>query len=81
MPGFNGTGPRGEGPLTGGRRGLCRAPKEDGVSLPLGVGRGGRPRGGGRGQCYGGGRGRSGFSRGEEPEGFAAPPSGNREGR
>ncbi|MDO8885622.1 DUF5320 domain-containing protein [Candidatus Oleimmundimicrobium sp.] len=23
MPGFNGTGPRGEGPMTGGRRGNC----------------------------------------------------------
>ena len=26
MPGFNGTGPRGEGPMTGGARGYCARP-------------------------------------------------------
>ena len=26
MPGFDGTGPRGEGPMTGGGRGYCAAP-------------------------------------------------------
>jgi len=26
MPGFNGTGPRGMGPMTGGGRGLCAVP-------------------------------------------------------
>ena len=31
MPGFDGTGPRGMGPMTGGGRGLCR---------PWGIGRG-----------------------------------------
>lgn len=64
MPGFDGTGPRGEGPLTGGRRGRCAGgvsgtvvQSTGQVGVPLGVGRGGRPRGGGRGRCFGGGRG------------------------
>ena len=26
MPGFNGTGPRGQGPMTGGGRGFCAMP-------------------------------------------------------
>jgi len=26
MPGFDGSGPRGQGPLTGGRRGYCTVP-------------------------------------------------------
>ncbi|HDP69303.1 MAG TPA: hypothetical protein ENN38_00615 [Actinobacteria bacterium] len=36
MPGFDGTGPRGEGPMTGGARGYC--------SLPYGAGYPSRPR-------------------------------------
>jgi len=28
MPGFNGTGPRSEGPMTGGARGYCALPYE-----------------------------------------------------
>jgi hypothetical protein len=45
--------------MTGGRRGLC-APAEYRGRYPAagyGVGRGGRPRGGGRGFAWGGGRG------------------------
>ncbi len=30
MPGFDGTGPRGEGPMTGGGRGYCPLPYETG---------------------------------------------------
>ena len=79
MPGFDGTGPRGQGPRTGGRRGVCSpgtgaAPyggnycggfphwdyRTQGYpySSGFGVGRGGSPRGGGRGRAFGGGRGR-----------------------
>ncbi|GEM_PF-744771 len=59
MPGLDRTGPRGEGPLTGGRRGLCGGADYRGLG-PVGgygVGRGGRPWGGGRGRAWGGGRG------------------------
>jgi len=65
MPGFNGKGPRGEGPMTGGGRGYCVSDISD--NRPAGVGRGGFPRGGGRGRAWGGGRGRGagrGFGRG-----------------
>ena len=74
MPGFDGTGPRGAGPMTGGARGFCqpeRGPAPHGgnssserysccpcpFDVPRGVGRGGLPRGGGRGRAFGGGRG------------------------
>jgi len=51
MPGFDGTGPMGQGPMTGGGRGDCAVP------VP-----GGQVRGGGWG--YGrGGRGRGGYGR------------------
>lgn len=73
MPGFDGTGPKGQGPRTGGGRGFCSP--ERGASPSgdphwnyrtrnypytsyFGVGRGGLPRGGGRGRAFGGGRGR-----------------------
>ena len=36
MPGFNGTGPRGMGPMTGGKRGFCS---------PWGIGAASRPYG------------------------------------
>ncbi len=56
MPGFDGTGPTGKGPRTGGGFGYC--PPGPGASPGLlGVGRGGYPRGGGRGRAWGGGRG------------------------
>ncbi|MEA3240071.1 MAG: DUF5320 domain-containing protein [Pseudomonadota bacterium] len=72
MPGFSGTGPQGQGPMTGRGMGYCARPAVGQVSSspmvgqPLvgqpaiyGVGRGGLPRGGGRGRAFGGGRGRS----------------------
>jgi len=59
MPGFDRTGPRGQGPRTGGGRGFC-PPGEGayayGEPVVYGVGRGGIPRGGGRGFAFGGGR-------------------------
>ncbi len=69
MPGFDGTGPRGLGPLTGGGRGVCQPTQVQSVStqstipayrnLAVGGGRGmGRGRGGGRGMGRGRGRGR-----------------------
>jgi hypothetical protein len=65
MPNLNGTGPQGQGPMTGGRRGRCRVTQNTQNDKPeiqtaknndivYGVGRGGRPRGGGQGNCYGG---------------------------
>ncbi len=65
MPRFDGTGPHGNGPRTGGGRGDC-APGE-----VRGAGRAGRPFGGGRGRCWGGGR-RAGFGR-AQTIGAAAP--------
>ncbi len=58
MPGQDQTGPMGQGPRTGGGFGRCNpnyASAADGTPL-MGVGRGGRPMGGGRGRCWGGGR-------------------------
>ncbi len=40
MPGFDGTGPRGMGPMTGGGRGFCAVPQATGVRRPLGIRRG-----------------------------------------
>ncbi len=70
MPGLDHTGPRGEGPMTGGGFGNCNPNASNQAAnrnALLGVGRGGRPRGGGRGRCFGGGRGgrgRGGFGPG-----------------
>jgi hypothetical protein len=50
MPGFDGTGPQGRGPLTGGGRGYCAVGW--GGTLRRGFGLRGRPRGGSLG--YGG---------------------------
>ena len=53
MPGFDGTGPRGMGPMTGGGRGFCGP---YGVGMGYGLGRGfgfGRGYGFGRGMPYG----------------------------
>ena len=75
MPGFDGKGPEGKGPLTGRRRGNC-SDSENTVEQKtesaksgeevMGVGRGGKPYGGGRGKCYGGGRRRRGNGRWRE---------------
>ncbi|MDD4924372.1 MAG: DUF5320 domain-containing protein [Dehalococcoidales bacterium] len=40
MPGFDGTGPRGMGPMTGGGRGFCVVPGAATVRRPLGMRRG-----------------------------------------
>jgi hypothetical protein len=64
MPGFDGTGPAGRGPRTGGGRGFCapgvgaRYPYGSTGPVMRGAGRGGIPWGGGRGRVYGGARGR-----------------------
>ncbi|NLA38423.1 MAG: DUF5320 family protein [Methanomicrobiales archaeon] len=69
MPGFDGTGPGGRGPMTGGGFGYCspavrgRWPPMWGRRIPYpgpvyGLGRGGMPRGGGWGRGFGRGRGR-----------------------
>ena len=62
MPGFNGTGPNGAGPMTGGGRGLCNpaSPANNPVmnrgynyGRSFGYGRGFRGAGSGRGVGYG----------------------------
>lgn len=70
MPNLNRIGPMGEGPSTGRRRARCsnkqsvqelrtESRSDETKEVVYGVGRGGRPRGGGRGNCYGGkGKGR-----------------------
>ncbi len=52
MPGFDGTGPMGQGPMTGGGRGYCAVPLTD-IRQQF-VGRGFYGRGGGRGfrNCF-----------------------------
>lgn len=52
MPGFDGTGPRGQGPMTGGARGYCAAPLAEGIR-PF-FRKGFYNRGGGRGwrNCF-----------------------------
>lgn len=66
MPGFDGTGPRGEGPMTGGRRGNCvqplpaNAPTEASAVSPAAPPQYGRGLGRRRGCAWRGGRGRSG---------------------
>ena len=84
MPGFDGTGPSGMGPRTGGGFGGCPpgygpAPYA-GYGPGYGVGRGGLPRGGGRGRAWGGGRGWGwrGYAPAPYPPAYAqawAPPS------
>jgi hypothetical protein len=60
MPGLDGTGPMGQGPMTGGRRGRCAT---EAAEIPTATGPGmGRGMGYGRGMSCGpgGGRGRGG---------------------
>jgi len=66
MPGYDGTGPMGMGPRTGGGFGYCPpgAGVPAGTAPIVGLGRGGYPRGGGRGFGWGGGRGFAGRGRG-----------------
>jgi len=80
MPGFDGTGPLGQGPRTGGGFGYC--PPGAGPQYGYygfrgfwGAGRGGFPRGGGRGRVWGGGRGFGG--RGYMPAYYAPLPQYN----
>ncbi len=49
MPGFDGRGPRGEGPMTGGARGPCARGRARPAGAISGLGRGGLPWGCGRG--------------------------------
>lgn len=56
MPRFDGNGPTGMGPRTGGGFGACPPGAETTAGAPLrGIGRGGLPWGGGRGRLGGGG--------------------------
>ncbi len=65
MPNLDKTGPRGQGPLTGRGRGRCRSSRieksetgnenVENNEIVYGLGRGGRPYGGGAGNCFGGG--------------------------
>jgi hypothetical protein len=82
MPGGDRTGPLGWGPMTGRAAGYCAGYPVPGYLNPIpgggrfGVGRGGFPRGGGRGRAFGGGRGwgwRSGYY-GYPPYAPAYPP-------
>jgi hypothetical protein len=57
MPGFDQTGPLGEGPMTGGGFGRCVAGDVPADVQRRGLGRGGAPFGGGRGRGRGFGRG------------------------
>jgi len=79
MPGFDGTGPLGQGPRTGGGFGYCSpgsGPAYGVGGFAYGVGRGGFPRGGGRGRAWGGGRGWGwqAMSGGYPPPNWGAPP-------
>jgi len=52
MPGFDGTGPRGQGPMTGGGRGYCVMPAGE-VARPFGTGvYGGKVGGRGWRNCF-----------------------------
>ena len=69
MPGFNGTGPQGLGPMTGGARGYCLDPAQAGPAVGFGYGRGRRAgRGFGRGMGM-----RQGFGAGWGVNPAAAP--------
>ena len=68
MPNFDGTGPQGQGAMTGRKKGRCNITKTtqteksteqsaENKEVANGLGRGGKPRGGGKGQGRGRGRG------------------------
>ena len=72
MPGFDRTGPSGYGPGTGGGFGFCPPGLQTTTRYKrpwaiYGVGRGGRPWGGGRGFAWGGGRGQRSLRTGYPP--------------
>ncbi len=71
MPGFDGTGPQGAGPMTGGARGYCN-PATAGYAPRYGM-RPGYGRGLGRGRGFGAGYGQ-GYGRGFGPRGYGAGP-------
>ncbi len=52
MPGFDGTGPRGQGAMTGGGRGYCVMPVNDGKEQPGQGVLNGRRRGRGMRNCF-----------------------------
>jgi len=65
MPHLDGIGPQGQGAMTGGRRGRCCVNQTsqnqeseikiaENKNIVYGVGQGGRPFGGGQGNCFGG---------------------------
>lgn len=72
MPGFDGTGPQGAGPMTGGARGYCN-PATAGYAPRYGM-RLGYGRGLGRGRGFGAGYGRGFGTRGYGAGPFMAPP-------
>ncbi|MBW2060748.1 MAG: DUF5320 domain-containing protein [Deltaproteobacteria bacterium] len=74
MPGMDGTGPMGQGPLTGGGFGYCTGARPYyGRGLVYGAGRGGRPWGGGRGFAYGGAWRRAGYYNPQFGGGYYSP--------
>ncbi|OQA90171.1 MAG: hypothetical protein BWY28_00414 [bacterium ADurb.Bin236] len=72
MPGYDRTGPMGSGPMTGKALGRCAGKAAEGSFA--GTGRGGFPRGCGRGRAFGGGRGQGG-SRFAQPASSAGEAS------
>lgn len=52
MPGFDGTGPRGQGPMTGGGRGYCAIPVNNVEKQPTQGMCNGRGHGRGRRYCF-----------------------------
>jgi len=77
MPGFNGTGPQGMGPKTGGGRGFCTPGTTNNYNTGTyrGIGRGGAPWGGGRGRSWGGGQNRGMYGN-TGNNAYTAPPYG-----
>jgi len=75
MPRFDGTGPLGQGSMTGRGLGKCNPANTD-ENVIYGVGRGGIPYGGGRGRAFGGGRGRGWYGAGSYAHPYA-PPAGD----
>ena len=76
MPGFDATGPQGQGAMTGWGQGCCGGDAQGVPRTAMGRG-GGRNRGGSQGRRCGFGRGRGGFQgrRGNVPASSGAAPS------